>query len=315
MKNVLVIGSTGQIGTELTAALRKHLGLEGKVFAGYTKRRPVPENLQATGPSIEIDILDKDNLEKIVRTCDIDTIYNLAAVLSATAEKDPRNAWHVGIDGLLNVLETARLHNCAVFTPSSIGAFGPTSPKKNTPQDCVMRPTTIYGISKVTGELLSDYYYCRYGVDTRSVRFPGLISYTTPPGGGTTDYAVDIFYSAVRNEKFICPIAPDTKMDFMYMPDAIRAAITIMEADAKRLIHQNSFNVTAMSFSPRQLAESIRKHKPNFQIEYQVDPLRQSIAESWPDYMDQSCALEEWDWKPEFLLDDMVEDMLKNVCR
>ncbi|WP_290460498.1 NAD-dependent epimerase/dehydratase family protein, partial [Turicimonas muris] len=198
MRNVLIIGSTGQIGTELTAALREHLGKSGTVYAGYTKCRSVPEYLQKTGPSVEIDILDRDALEKIVETYQIDTIYNLAAVLSATAEKDPVNAWHVGIDGLLNVLEVARKYNCAVFTPSSIGAFGPSSPKVNTPQDCVMRPTTIYGVSKVTGELLSDYYFKRFGVDTRSVRFPGLISYTTPPGGGTTDYAVDIFYSAVE---------------------------------------------------------------------------------------------------------------------
>ena len=314
MRNVLIIGSTGQIGTELTAALREHLGNSGTVYAGYTKRRSVPEYLQKTGPSVEIDILDRDGLEKIVKTRQIDTIYNLAAVLSATAEKDPTNAWHIGIDGLLNVLEVARKYNCAVFTPSSIGAFGPNSPKVNTPQDCVMRPTTIYGVSKVTGELLSDYYFKRFGVDTRSVRFPGLISYTTPPGGGTTDYAVDIFYSAVKGEKFVCPIGPDTKMDFMYMPDAIRAAIEIMEADSAKLVHRNSFNVTAMSFSPKEIAESIRRHKPDFEIEYQIDPLRQGIAESWPDFMDQSCAQTEWGWKPRYLLDAMVEDMLKNVA-
>lgn len=313
MKNVLIIGATGQIGTELTSALRKHLGSEGKVYAGHTKRRPVPAGLRKTGPYVLIDILDKEKLREIVETKEIDTIYNLAAVLSATAEADPLNAWHVGIDGLLNVLDVAKDYKCAVFTPSSIGAFGPTSPKFNTPQDCVMRPTTIYGISKLTGEMLSDYYFNKYGVDTRSVRFPGLISYKTPPGGGTTDYAVDIFYSAVKGETFVCPIAGDTKMDFMYMPDAVRGAIEVMEADPRYLEHRNSFNISAMSFSPEEIAAEIRRYKPNFKIEYQVDPLRQAIAESWPDFIDRRCAAREWGWQPKFYLEEMVKDMLKHV--
>ncbi len=313
MKNVLIIGSTGQIGSELVVALREHLKEKGTVVAGYTKRRGVPAQIRETGPAELVDILDKDNIEEVVKRYQIDTIYNLAAVLSATAEANPVNAWRVGIDGLINVLEVARIYGCAVFTPSSIGAFGPDSPKNNTPQDCVMRPTSIYGVSKVTGELLSDYYFRRYGVDTRSVRFPGLISYATPPGGGTTDYAVDIFYSAVRNEPFACPIPENEKMDFMYMPDAIRAAIEIMETDPTKLIHRNSFNITAMSFSPAEIAEAIKKNVPGFKIHYEVDPLRKAIAESWPNKMDETCAEKEWGWKPKFTLDEMVKDMLKHV--
>jgi hypothetical protein len=237
----------------------------------------------------------------------------LAALLSVVAESKPRLAWKIGIDGLWNVLEVARQNGCAVFTPSSIGSFGPDTPHELTPQDTLQRPATIYGISKVTTELLSDYYYKKYGVDTRSVRFPGLISYVTPPGGGTTDYAVDIYYSAVRGERFICPIDKHTRMDMMYMPDALHAAIALMEADPTRLIHRNAFNIAAMSFDPETLYAAIRKYKPEFEMVYDVDPLKEKIAESWPDQMDDSCARNEWDWAPQYNLDSMTRDMLEKL--
>ncbi len=315
MKNVLVIGSAGQIGSELVPALRKHLDGKGHVVAGHTNRTPLPKDIAESGPAALVDICDVESIENAVKANDIDTIYNLAALLSATAEAVPLKAWDIGINGLLNVLEVARKHNCAVFTPSSIGAFGPNTPKVNTPQDTVMRPTTIYGISKVTGELLSDYYFKKYGTDTRSVRYPGLISYKTPPGGGTTDYAVEIFWSAIKGEPYVCPIAKDTPMDFMYMPDAIKAAIQLMEAPASSLKHRNSFNLSAMSFTPEELAQAITKRIPTFKISYQVDPLRESIAESWPDQLDESCAEQEWRWKPEYDMDALVDDMLENVGR
>ena len=243
----------------------------------------------------------------------IDTIYNLAALLSAVAENKPQLAWHIGIDGLMNVLEVSREKHCAVFTPSSIGSFGPNAPKDGTPQDTIQQPRTMYGVTKVTGELLSNYYALKFGVDTRSVRFPGLISYVTPPGGGTTDYAVDIYYSAVQGKKFICPIAAGTLMDMMYMPDALRAAIEIMEADPSRLVHRNSFNIASMSFDPEVIYHKIKEYIPEFEMEYQVDPLRQSIADSWPNKLDDTCARVEWDWKPEYNLDGMTRDMIEKL--
>ena len=229
------------------------------------------------------------------------------------AETKPLLAWKVGVDGLLSVLEVAREKHCAVFTPSSIGAFGHDAPKYNTPQDASRNPLTMYGITKVTGELLSDYYFMRYGVDTRSVRFPGLISHVTPPGGGTTDYAVDIFYAAAQNKPFVCPIAAGTFMDMMYMPDGLQAAIQLMEADPSRLKHRNAFNVTAMSFAPETLYDCIRSYVPGFTMAYGVDPLRQAIAESWPDKLDDTCAREEWNWMPHYDLDAMTRDMLEKL--
>ena len=213
----------------------------------------------------------------------------------------------------MNVLEVSREKKCAVFTPSSIGSFGPNAPKDGTPQDTIQQPRTMYGVTKVTGELLSNYYALKFGVDTRSVRFPGLISYVTPPGGGTTDYAVDIYYSAVQGKKFICPIAPGTLMDMMYMPDALRAAIEIMEADPARLVHRNSFNIASMSFDPEVIYHKIQEYIPEFEMEYQVDPLRQSIADSWPNKLDDTCARVEWDWKPEYNLDAMTKDMIEKL--
>ncbi|MGL5938153.1 MAG: NAD-dependent epimerase/dehydratase family protein [Phocaeicola sp.] len=308
MKNVLIIGATGQIGSELTLKLRDTYA--GNIIAGYIPGAEPQGLLKESGPAEIVDITNAQQIAAVVEKYEVDTIYNLAAVLSATAERKPQLAWEIGMGGLFNVLEVAREKQCAVFTPSSIGAFGKDTPKDNTPQDTICRPQTMYGVTKVAGELLSDYYYTRFGVDTRSVRFPGLISYTTPPGGGTTDYAVDIYYSAVREEKFISPIAAGTYMDMMYMPDALRAAIEIMEADPTRLIHRNSFNVAAMSFDPEILLASIRKERPHFEMEYNVDPLRQAIAESWPNSIDDSCARAEWDWKPTYGLEEMTKDML-----
>jgi len=312
MKNILVIGSTGQIGSELTRELRKRYGGEN-VVAGYIKGAEPKGELLEGGPSAMADVTDAQMIADVVKKYNIDTIYNLAALLSVVAEGKPRLAWKIGIDGLWNILEVARENKCAVFTPSSIGSFGNDTPKNPTPQDTIQRPQTIYGVSKVTTELLSDYYFHKYGVDTRSVRFPGLISYVTPPGGGTTDYAVDIYYSAVRGERFVCPIAKGTFMDMMYMPDALHAAIMLMEADQSRLVHHNGFNVSAMSFDPEIIFAAIKKYKPDFEMVYEVDPLKESIASSWPDRMDDSCARTEWDWKPQFDLDTMTQDMLKNL--
>lgn len=311
MKNILIIGATGQIGSELTMRLRREYN--GDVVAGYIKGAEPKGELLESGPSAEVDITNAAQIAEAVDRYKVDTIYNLAALLSAVAEARPQLAWKIGVGGLYNTLEVAREKGCAVFTPSSIGSFGPTTPHVKTPQDTVQRPETIYGVTKVTGELLSDYYARRFGVDARSVRFPGLISYTTPPGGGTTDYAVDIYYSAVKGEKFKCPLKPGTLMDMMYMPDALRAAIEIMEADPTRLVHRNSFNLASMSFDPEVIYNKIKEYVPDFEMEYELDPLRQRIADSWPDSLDDSCAREEWGWKPEYDLDTMTVDMLKNL--
>ena len=312
MKNVLVIGSTGQIGSELTRELRKRYGNDS-IVAGYIKGAEPKGELKESGPSAEADVTNPEMIADVVKKYNIDTIYNLAALLSVVAEKKPQLAWKIGIDGLWNILEVARENNCAVFTPSSIGSFGLSTPHTQTPQDTVQRPGTIYGVSKVTTELLSDYYFKKYGVDTRSVRFPGLISYVTPPGGGTTDYAVDIYYAAVRGEKFVCPIKKGTLMDMMYMPDGLHAAISLMEANPTRLVHRNGFNIASMSFDPDEIFQAIKRHKPNFEMEYDVDTLKQGIADSWPDSLDDSCARAEWDWKPQYDLESMTVDMLKNL--
>ena len=312
MKNVLVIGSTGQIGSELTRELRKRYGNDS-IVAGYIKGAEPKGELKESGPSAEADVTNPEMIADVVKKYNIDTIYNLAALLSVVAEKKPQLAWKIGIDGLWNILEVARENNCAVFTPSSIGSFGLSTPHTQTPQDTVQRPGTIYGVSKVTTELLSDYYFKKYGVDTRSVRFPGLISYVTPPGGGTTDYAVDIYYAAVRGEKFVCPIKKGTLMDMMYMPDGLHAAISLMEADPTRLVHRNGFNIASMSFDPEEIFNAIKRYKPDFEMEYDVDPLKQGIADSWPDSLDDSCARAEWDWNPQYDLDAMTVDMLKNL--
>lgn len=311
MKNILIIGATGQIGSELTMLLRKNYS--GNVVAGYIPGAEPKGELKESGPLAIVDITNPQQIADAVSKYQVDTIYNLAALLSAVAENKPQLAWKIGLGGLFNTLEVAREKQCAVFTPSSIGSFGPGTPKDKTPQDTVQRPKTMYGVTKVSGELLSDYYFTRFGVDTRSVRFPGLISYVTPPGGGTTDYAVDIYYSAAKGEKFVCPIAEGTYMDMMYMPDALRAAVEIMEADPSKLVHRNSFNIASMSFEPNTIYQNIRKYLPEFEMQYQVDPLRQAIAESWPNSLDDTCAREEWGWKPEYDLDAMTQDMLAKL--
>jgi nucleoside-diphosphate-sugar epimerase len=292
--------------------LRKRYGNES-VVAGYITGAEPKGELKDSGPAAWVDVTDRKSIETAVAKHGIDTIYNMAALLSVVAENKPQLAWKIGIDGLWNILEVAREQDCAVFTPSSIGSFGTDTPRKNTPQDTVQHPQTIYGVSKVTTELLSNYYHCRYGVDTRAVRFPGIISNVTLPGGGTTDYAVDIYYAAVRGEKFVCPIQAGTYMDMMYMPDALDAAIRLMEADPARLIHRNAFNVTAMSFAPEQIYATIKKQLPDFEMVYDVDPLKQRIAESWPDCMDDTCARQEWDWKPTYNLETMTTDMLEKL--
>ncbi|MDR2955747.1 MAG: NAD-dependent epimerase/dehydratase family protein, partial [Prevotella sp.] len=271
---------------------------------------PYPDGFFEWGPTVEIDATDAKQIAEVVKKHKIDTIYNLAAILSATAEKNPKLGWDVGVGSLMNSLDVAKEYGCAVFTPSSIGAFGPNTPKDKTPQDTIQRPNTVYGITKVMGELLSDYYYTRWGVDTRSVRFPGIISNLTHPGGGTTDYAVEIYYNAVKGEKFTCPIKAGTFMDMMYMPDALNAAISVMEADPAKLIHRNSFNIAAMSFDPEMICSAIKKHYPDFKMEYEIDPLKQSIADSWPNSLDDTCARQEWGWCPEYDLEKMTADMI-----
>jgi len=312
MKNILVIGSTGQIGSELTMKLRREIP-GSTVVAGYIPGAEPKGELLESGPAALADVRDAAALAAIVDQYRIDTIYNLAALLSAVAERKPLMAWDIQMNGLLNILEIAREKGCAVFTPSSIGSFGPETPHVGTPQDTIQRPRSMYGVTKVATELLSDYYFHKYGVDTRSVRFPGLISYTTLPGGGTTDYAVEVYYAAVKGEEFVCPIAPGTYMDMMYMPDALQAAVDLLQADPSRLVHRNSFNIASMSFEPEELFAKIREYIPGLRVRYEVDPVRQAIATSWPDSMDDSCARAEWDWKPTYTLDAMTRDMIAHL--
>lgn len=311
MEKCLITGATGQIGSELTVALRERYGDENVVAAGH-KRTP-GHDIASSGPFCYLDVRDMTALNGAVFEYSVDTIFHLASLLSAIAEEKPQLAWDININGLVNVLETARIHSCRVFFPSSIGAFGPLTPPENTPQDTIQHPNTMYGITKVSGELLCDYYYRRFDVDTRGVRFPGLVSHKTKPGGGTTDYAVDIFYAALKQAHYDCFLKADTRLDMMYMPDAIQAIIRLMETDSERLIHRNGFNVTAMSFAPKDIALEIRKHIPGFSIDYRVDPVRQAIADSWPRHMDDSAARNEWGWQSEFDVPTMVEDMLQKL--
>lgn len=311
MKNILIIGTAGQIGSELTMKLREIYG-SNNVVAGFRKTMP-SEEVMNSGPNEKVDATEPQKVLEVVKKYKIDTIYNLAALLSAVAEERPQAAWNVGVNGVYNILEIARENNCAVFFPSSIGAFGSSTPLDNTPQDTIQRPGTMYGVTKVAGELLSDYYYKRYGVDTRGLRYPGIISNVTLPGGGTTDYAVEIYYAAVRGEKFICPLPKGTFLDMMYMPDALDAAINLMEADPSKLKHRNAFNITAMSFDPEIIYNTIKKRMPDFEMEYDVNEVKKGIAESWPNKMDDSCAREEWGWDPKYDLEIMTDDMLKVI--
>lgn len=307
MEKILVTGALGQIGTELTAHLRKIYGQEN-VIASDMK-----ENAINMGLFERLDVLDGQNIADVVKKHKINRIVHLAAILSAVGERNPKLAFDVNMNGLYNVLEVGREAGCAVFTPSSIAAFGPTTPADNTPQDTIQRPTTMYGVTKVAGELLCDYYFKKFGVDTRGVRFPGLISYVAPPGGGTTDYAVDIYYEAVKNKSYNCYIREGTYMDMMYMPDALHAISSLMEADGSKLVHRNAFNISAMSFAPENIYAEIKKHIPEFTITYDVDPMRQANADSWPNSLDDSVAREEWGWNPKYDLASMTIDMLEKL--
>ncbi len=312
MKRILVTGSLGQIGSELVVALRERYGGENVVSSDI--RSPAGEREQ-NGPFVHLDCTSQEQLHRVVTRYDIDTIYHLAALLSAVAEQKPTMAWDINMGGLYNTLQVAREYTCAVFVPSSIGAFGPNTPPDLTPQDTIQRPTSMYGVTKVAGELLCDYYHTRFGVDTRGVRYPGIISHVTPPGGGTTDYAVEIFHEAIKHQQYMCFLDGNTRLDMMYMPDAIKAAIDVMEADPSRLEHRNAFNVTATNFTPEELAAEIRKHIPQFTITYDVDPVRQSLADSWPNSLDDSAAREEWGWAPSFDLEAMTTDMVEQLGR
>ncbi|ENZ6552944.1 L-threonine 3-dehydrogenase [Enterococcus hirae] len=309
MKKVLVTGCLGQIGSELVLRLREDLGNENVIATDIR----MPEKLE-DGELFEIlDVMDYEKMRALVEKYQVDTLIHLAALLSAVAEAKPKFAWDLNMVGLVNALEVAREFKLKFFTPSSIGAFGPNTPKDETPQDTLQRPTTMYGVTKVAGELLCDYYYTKYGVDTRGVRFPGLISYKTLPGGGTTDYAVDIYYSAIKEGKYTCFIDRGTAMDMMYMPDAIEAIVQLMNADPKNLVHRNAFNISAMSFEPEEIKASIKKVFPDFEMDYAVDPVRQSIADSWPNSLDISCAQKEWGFQPRYDLDKMAQDMLTKL--
>lgn len=311
MRKILVTGALGQIGQELVPALRERYGAANVVASDI---RALPASDNAPGGSFEVvDCTKQDQIQEVIRQHDIGCIYHLAALLSAVAEDKPQAAWHLNMDSLYLMLEAAREYDCALFFPSSIGAFGPATPRDQTPQDTIQRPTTMYGVTKVAGELLCDYYALRFGVDTRGLRFPGLVSYVAPPGGGTTDYSVEIFYQAIREQRYTCPLKPDTRLDIMYMPDAIRAMIELMEADSTGLSHRNAFNVTAMNVTPEELAEEIRKHIPEFAIDYDVDPVRQAIADSWPRSLDDNAARSEWRWTPHYDLSKMTVDMLEKL--
>ena len=313
MKRILVTGALGQIGSELVPALRERPGVELVVSSDI--RMPDACSLLSEDSFELLDCTHQGQIDEVVVRHEINTIYHLAALLSAVAEDKPQVAWEVNMGGVYQVLEVARRHSCSLFVPSSIGAFGASTPANNTPQDTIQRPSTIYGVTKVAGELLCDYYHQRFRVDTRGVRFPGIISWVAPPGGGTTDYAVEIFYQAIRYQHFTCFLEPDTRLDMMYMPDAVKAVIDVMEANPARLKHRNAFNITAMNFTPDELAAEIRRHIPSFRIEYRVDPVRQAIAASWPNSLDDSAAREEWDWQPKYDLAAMTRDMLDNLNR
>jgi len=313
IKRILVTGSVGQIGSELTVKLRGMYGNENVVAVGH-KTQP-SEELRTSGPFHFIDIRNRKELEGVVNQYDIDTIYNMAAILSATGEKNPHLCWEVNVEGFMNVLEVGRENELAkVINPSSIAVFGPQTPRENTPTDTILQPTTMYGVTKVAGELLGDYYFQRFGLDVRGVRLPGVISYETLPGGGTTDYAVAIFYEAIQYKSYKCFLREDTVLPMMYMPDALKALIDLANAPLETLKHHCNFNVGAMSFSAGDLAAEIKKHIPEFKVTYEPD-FRQAIADSWPCSIDDSVAREEWGWSPQYDLERMTEDMIEKLTK
>lgn len=312
MKKILVVGAGGQIGTELVPHLQKNYGHDNVIAADL--RPEIVEKLSKTAVAVTLNALDLEAYAETIKKYEVDSIFNLAALLSATGEKNPQLAWNINMGALLNSLNLAKEYGCALFTPSSIGAFGENTPHYKTPQDTVMRPNTIYGVCKVSGELLSDYYHTRFGVDTRSVRFPGIISNGAMPGGGTTDYAVEVFYHAVKTGKYTCEVPEDTYMDMLYMPDALESTTQLMEADPDKLIHRNSFNIASMSFTPKQLFAKIKERIPEFEADYKIDPVKAQISASWPDCLDDSCARREWGWNPKWGIDEMVDDMIR-ACR
>jgi len=309
-EKILVIGASGQIGVELTLALRKIYGNSNVVASDLREQNPL---LEGTGPYVSLDVMNKEMLHVQVIRQNFTQIYLLAAILSATGEKNPNLAWHLNMQGLLNVLDIAReekLHK--VYWPSSIAVFGPTSPKKNCPQQTIIEPTTVYGISKYAGEFWCNYFYQRFGVDVRSLRYPGLISYKSPPGGGTTDYAIEIFHEALEEKKYESFLDENTYLPMMYMPDAIRATIELMEAPAEKISIRTSYNISGMSFSPKEIGAEVKKHIPDFKISYKPD-YRQAIANSWPQSIDDSVARKDWGWKEEYDLSAMTSDMFANL--
>jgi len=312
-QRILVTGSTGQIGSELTLALRKKYGGENVVAAGH-KRQP-SDTLLKSGPFEKVDLADEENVKQTVKKHNIDTIYHLAAVLSATGEENPQAAWAVNMGSLYNILEAARkLELTRIFWPSSIAVFGPSTPRVNTPQETVLLPNTIYGVSKVAGELLCNYYACRYGMDVRSLRYPGIISSEVLPGGGTTDYAVAVFYGAIKYKRYTCFVREDTVLPMMYMPDCIKATIDLMEADSSRVKRHDGYNVAGMSFSAGELAAEIKKYIHEFKCDYKPDH-RQKIADSWPMSIDDTVARKEWGWKPASSLSTMTKDMIGKLSK
>ncbi|MCJ7422947.1 NAD-dependent epimerase/dehydratase family protein [Candidatus Bathyarchaeota archaeon] len=312
-KRILVTGSTGQIGSELTLELRKRYGGDNVIAAGH-KRQP-SETLLTSGPFEYVDLSNEESIEKAIRKYDVDTIYHLAAVLSATGEENPQAAWAINMGSLYNILEVARkLKLAQIFWPSSIAAFGPSAPRTNTPQETILIPKTMYGVSKVAGELLCNYYFIRFGLDVRGIRYPGIISSEVLPGGGTTDYAVAIFYDAIRSKRYTCFVREDTVLPMMYMPDCIKATIDLMEVDPSKVKRHDSYNVAGMSFSAGELAAEIRKYVPDFRCDYKPD-FRQKIADSWPMSIDDSVARNEWGWKPKYDLAAMTKDMIERLSK